>query len=378
MGVGLLAYYRLAGERSVFIIAQTQLLQIDGLELGTARFWNFSKVALCDATFARSGPSGDSQPRSGGGSASLCPPDMQTIHEGAAVLSFAAGGSITLTRRGLGPVLMSIPNMKVDDGQFSTIRFLGKTGSFEIGIEQGVVVAIDIPDQSPFSLAVRGILTLGTQEGGSGQAIVTGGRYEIRERLRLRSRPQVVTSGTIELGDVVRVVRARSVRQGTTASVSGHTLISVEDPGSQGLRLAFTATAEPRATEWLSDLALELTRMGFAPTRIEPTWTSRALADPLTYILGLFVTVIATSLAVVANALEIKGKRPDRTDEGSIEHTGDPEPKAPPARQVTRVIEVVPDQSATQPLGAQSEGSSPSNREPDGHGRKAPYLSRKS
>lgn len=375
-GISLLSYYRLAGDRSVFLTAQTQLLQIDNLELGTVRFWDFPKAALCEASSARSRLAETILPATGSQESGLCPTGMHTLHEGAIILSFAAGASISLERRGLGPVLMSIRDAKVGEDQASTIGFLGATDSQEIRNTHSFIIAIDTPTHSPFSLALRGMLTLGTHEGGSGQALVTSGKYEIRERLRLRSRPQMVTSGNIELGDVVRVVRARSERQGRAASVLGHSLISIEDPGSHGFRLAFTATAEPRVTELLSDLAIEISRMGFAPTQIEPTWTSRALADPLTYILGLFVTIIATSLAIVANALEIKGARFDTpeantrattTDGSNIlasnsEKENEQAPETPINSDDKDTVELVPDKSIDEPPDLQ-RGSSSSTSE---------------
>lgn len=145
--------------------------------------------------------------------------------------------------------------------------------------------AWDSIGELPFS----GFVVLGGAIESSVGDHLVGGRFEAREAPAFRHSPVAVTDGEFFTGDVVRLAR----NDPSAAVATGFIIPTHGDEKGNGFEVI--------AYSGLGDGALEITRPGVAPSVIRPSWSDRALHDPI--VLG------ATALLafLLASAEVIKG-----------------------------------------------------------------------
>ncbi len=134
------------------------------------------------------------------------------------------------------------------------------------------------------ALVLTGELTVGASPESGATHLLQGGRYEIRESLRLSSGPSVVATGTFLPGDTL------TLEDATGTPVPLQMLIS--PPRNAGSDFDIVATSPPRKS------AIVLQRIGTAKTRISSRWMDRLANDALPLALSIFLGLLGASLGI--------------------------------------------------------------------------------
>lgn len=243
--------------RSFALQVQTHGMTIEFLG-ALARPWPLDEVVLClrrprqAAAEARSG-----QP--------FC--DSRLYDEKrltSAVVEWPDGVAIGITHLAGGPGMEIDILPRADGGEATRLRIEG----VEVPVHSRLIIPADSWDvigEIPFS----GFVTFGgAVESSVGDHLVAG-RFEAREAPAFRRSPVAVTEGTFFTGDVVRLSgpgRLDRVATGFMTPTHG------DEKGNGFEVIAYSG---------LGDSALEITRPGVAPSIIRPSWSDRALHDPV-------------------------------------------------------------------------------------------------
>lgn len=157
-------------------------------------------------------------------------------------------------------------------------------------------------------LPLRGFLSIGQVPVRTDQLVLTGGRYEIRQKLRKSESTAPVTKGEFFPGDRIEfaceqppfpiwpfVTRCTGERD-----VIARAFVTDRDVGDRTFEVV--ATTNPEYS------SLRLTRVGGQPGTIPVRWTDRVLSDArpvaVATILGLIATIIALSNAYLSKPPE--------------------------------------------------------------------------
>ncbi len=139
------------------------------------------------------------------------------------------------------------------------------------------------------SLIFSGFMTLGTMPGGLESDHLIEGKYEVRETL-LTGNPETVMQGAFFTGDEVRLINADP---GDGVPVTGFLSPSHGD-GADGDGIMAVAYSS------LADSSMQIMRLGAAPSIIRPSWTDRALNDPLILALTALLALAVALLELIA------------------------------------------------------------------------------
>ncbi len=258
-------YYTFPGDRSVFVDAITEEVRIV-LEIDAT--WAFSGATLCREATTRGAVNADADPDDTCGSANMISGDIERV-------AWQSGASLQIRREGyLAPVV------EVLDGNGSTAR----RGDVEFPLAAGdrlILPAVFGP------LAAVGQAELGAKSPAGPP--LRSGSFEWRETLPFRERPDIVGTGILRPGDIVRIAL------GDCESESQQTETLLIYPASLdtlGMGIVLSAADADHA---IGDrLGICLVRFGFEPTFIEPKIADRILTDPVIYGLGVILTFAVT------------------------------------------------------------------------------------
>lgn len=276
--IGLGVYYLAPLERSVFVEATTERALV---VMTQDEQWRLSDAVLCGPT-PRGRASGEGMLEAG----SICG-NGSLLAEGRSTVEWPAGASLEVRRRGPGPAEVRLiaaserQPSAVIDGQKHELA-----SGYRLILRENVVAALG-------AMPFVGRLVIGKGVSSGTNAVLRAGSYELRERLPFRPRPDITTQGALRPGDVVSIEDAA----GEDVPVQGFLASPLAE--ETGLTVVGSAASSQRG------LALSVARHGFAPTRIEPKWSDRALADQVTYALVVVMTVVLTFLSLAVHVRDL-------------------------------------------------------------------------
>jgi hypothetical protein len=163
------------------------------------------------------------------------------------------------------------------------------------------------------ALPLSGRIVVGSVADAGSTRLLDSGRYAVRERLVGSASLTTIKEGELAFGDRVSFHAHASGRDATNAYgyLSANVSSDRGDSGPNPFRMV-VSTAPGRGL-------LRIERLGTNPTEIEPTWTDRALRDPV--VLGLTALLslagIVMTLAAESRALLIAEEVPPTTRQSS-------------------------------------------------------------
>lgn len=265
--VGALGYhYHRPNDRSLLVEARSQQVRIP-FALETT--WGLPDAAICrERPPARSGTPPPVSPACGSDRALAFAP--RTV-------SWQDGAEVTVRRTGH------------DAPQIVIVRALGsvaRDGDAAMPLKDGdrLVLTGEAPRFGPLLFA--GAARVGAS--GPDAPILLGGDYVWRETFLFRARPEYVGTEALRSGDILRVGSGGC--DGQAQRVAGMVYSAPRD--EPGLNVVLSAADEDQRRD--DPLGLCLTRFGASETFVEPRWSARILADPMTYALGVLLTLALT------------------------------------------------------------------------------------
>ncbi|MEM9781226.1 MAG: hypothetical protein AAF899_02015 [Pseudomonadota bacterium] len=298
-------YYHFSEDRSLVLEARTESLRVNATER-TA--WRLPGATVCAPLPFRperrtpAAPETDTAPADrpasdGTGAAGPCG-DVEMATTGVVTIRWAKHDVFEARRRGLGGLEIVLREPSAQDREERDREETDETiGVTEIAVDNR---PLEVPDGGRIvvptarfadlgALPFQGKVSIGSAIEDGGRGVLLDGRVEWREVFWLRSRSERVREERLFRGDVVSI----KTGAGDRAEVSG--FISPADPEQLGMYVAGGAGSQTSSQRPL----LELIRHGFLPTRLEPSWSNRALADQFVLAVVALVTAGVTLLTLV-------------------------------------------------------------------------------
>lgn len=308
-------YYVAPLDRSIFVDAQTQTMR---LRFGGAepREWRIGEAVLCRTP----PPSRNGDVRSS--EHSVCGKSLM-VRTQSAYLTFGPGTSIDLERLGDGPAQIRIVSVGEvgakwrPDGAaegINEVRLLNGDiihwGSFSATKNQPPSEGSPVLKAPPaLAFPFDGEIYIGADVSAADNLALLSGRYEMRERLLGRPRPELVSSGVLAFGDGVELVvpsmsaistSSRHQNAGKYTPWPTRGTIGPRGDGASGFSVSVSSSGEAG-----TGLSLLLHRAGFEPTAIEPGWSGRVLADQVTYGLAILLTLAVSLLSAASHVRDL-------------------------------------------------------------------------
>lgn len=294
-GIALIAaagYYVRPTDRSLLVEATTQSILV---EFTTDATWRIGEAEVCRIPETRRRTS---TAQSQVGSDGPCGVN-ESVGSAVGTATWQAGARISVERVGY-----DRPLIRVVQSNGSTARH----GEDLIEFMDGDV--IQLQDQfGPF----RSIGKMRVGGAANSDPILLSGVFEWRETLWLRDRPELIGSGELRSGDIVRVGTRECE---PNSEISEAALIFPSQSETAGLQAVLSAVQDREAMAEDDDpLGMCLTRFGFDTTFVVPRLSDRVFSDPLTYALGLLLTLAITLFPAMLGLLDTrratKAKSPD-------------------------------------------------------------------
>lgn len=259
LAAAILVIVMLGNDRRSFALqVQTHGMTIEFLG-ALARPWSLDEAILCLRRPRQSSPA---EP---GSAQSFC--DSRLYDEKrltSAIVEWPDGVAIGISHLPGGPGMEIDILPRLDGGEATRLRIEG----MDVPVHSRLIIPAEsweVIGEIPFS----GLVTFGgAVESSVGDHLVAG-RFEAREAPAFRRSPVAVTEGTFFTGDVVRLSgpgRLDRVATGFMTPTHG------DEKGNGFEVIAYSG---------LGDSALEIARPGVAPSVIRPSWSDRALHDPV-------------------------------------------------------------------------------------------------
>ena len=195
--IGLAFYYLLPLERSIFTNIQTQFVRVT---LVKQVDWFFVNATVCKPVELRR--SRDKSVPSKTGKSRECG-QAKKLASGAIRLEIPAGTGLEVTQLGSGKFQVMFARVDTEKLPAAINDTANTSQQLQVGSR---ILAPSSALRQVGGLEFRGTFIAGKPVTGGFNPMTLSGDYELRERLPLRERPEIVKIGQLQAGDVVAII----------------------------------------------------------------------------------------------------------------------------------------------------------------------------